>query len=298
MCYRSILLPFDGSPEAARAIPCALWLVRACGATLHVIHAADPAHAALAAPALARAFDDAVPATLEDDLRARVVLHHSTRARAEAVMEAIDAYTAGLVIMTVRAGPPGEDPSEPWGGSRLVRDLLERARVPVLLLPTRYRERLPWRAVTAAVSGEPGSDGALQQAVRLASALAVPLSVVIVQDGAPAAQAAAFGAYADSPQHEYPARLGGLLERGGVGDASGVSLVEPPSVTLCQGEPATSVLEQAAISDAGVVVLGCHRAFGPGRAPVIRRLVERADRALLIVPVVQGSGAHLVLAPG
>ena len=34
--FRSLLLPLDGSPEAAKAAPCALWLGERLGATLHV----------------------------------------------------------------------------------------------------------------------------------------------------------------------------------------------------------------------------------------------------------------------
>ncbi|HEX7942071.1 MAG TPA: universal stress protein, partial [Gemmatimonadaceae bacterium] len=93
--FDSILLPLDGSLQAAKAVPCALWLAERLHATLHVLHSAP--HPIVPAKALERL--SALAAQ-----RARTVLHQTTVDPVHAVLEATREHHVKLVVMTARGG--------------------------------------------------------------------------------------------------------------------------------------------------------------------------------------------------
>jgi len=281
--FASLLLPLDGSPEAAKGAGCALWLAQALGATLHVLHAAAqplPEREALGRLHVAHA------------QRPHVVLHQLPANADAAVLEAIAAYDVDLVVMSTR----GESAS---AGLRLAQRLgtvaqavIERSPVPVLLLPARYREVLPWTSMLAAASGEPAADQALQAAAQLAAALRLKVTVMYAEDGEAALRSMPFGAYADAAHYEYPRRMQGMIERGLAGcTAEECHCVD--QALLRHGDPAAVLLEQAARQASSVLALGWHGALGTGRALVLKRLLERAECALLLLRKPERSGARL-----
>ena len=89
-------------------------------------------------------------------------------------------------------------------------------------------------------------------------------------------------AYADAPHHEYPQRLDHLVERGlaGCGSEEAQCVGE---ILLRRGDPASVLLEQVARHGSSVLALGWHGALGAGRALVLKRLLEEAECALLLV---------------
>jgi nucleotide-binding universal stress UspA family protein len=281
--FASILLPLDGSAEAAKGAGCALWLAEALGATLHVLHATPqplPAHEALARLRILGA------------QRAQVVVHQLSVNAEGAVLGAIAAYGVDLVVMSARGetASAGLELSKRLG--RVAQAVLERSPVPVLLLPARYREALPWTSMLAAASGEAAADQALEAAAQLAAALQLKVCVVHCEDGLAEASAAALGAYADAPHHEFPRRLAGMVERGlaGCTPEEGHCVDQ---VLLARGEPATALLEQVAHHASNVLALGCHGALGAGRASVLKQLIEQAECALLLVCGPERSSARL-----
>jgi nucleotide-binding universal stress UspA family protein len=145
----------------------------------------------------------------------------------------------------------------------IARAVIERSPVPVVLLPLHYRESLPWTSMLAAASGEASADQALEAAVHLAAALRLNVTVVHSGDGPPGA--APLGAYADAPYHEYPQRLKQLVERGLAGCAAEEARCVH-EVLLCQGEPASVLLEQVAATPAVCWRSKRHGALGSRRA--------------------------------
>ncbi|WP_332814035.1 universal stress protein [Ramlibacter sp.] len=282
--FDSVLLALDGSAEAARGASCALWLAGVLDATLHVVHATR--HPLAAADELARL---RVP-----QAQGRQVVVHQLQGAAEpAILEEIEAHRIDLVVMTARGeSASGHAPPTHALGS-VARAVIECTRAPVVLLPARYREAVPWTSMLAAASGEAAADRALDTATRLAAALGIRVTVLHSEGGPAAAGGRALGSvYADAPHHEYPRRLDQLVARG-LARCSQQQAACVDDVLLCRGEPAAMLLEQAARLDSSVVALGWHGALGAGRAPVFKRLLETSDRALLVVRGSEASGARL-----
>lgn len=206
-------------------------------------------------------------AWIADELGAKLHVHSLPENRA--ILGAIAEHAAKLVVS---AG-----------------QVVENCPVPVLVLPTSYREALPWRSMFVAASGERAADQALEAAVMLANELHLNVTVAHCEDARSAG--APLGAYADAPQYEYPGRmdemLRGLLrhtpaERGCI-----------HRVLLCRGDAATQLLGELEEHESSVLALGWHGAFAASRAPVLRRLLDDAPCALLIVRRFERAGVRL-----
>lgn len=281
--FASILLPLDGSPVSSKAAGCALWLAEALGATLHVLHAT--AQPLPGQEALARL---RIPAAE----RARVVVHQLDTAANDAVLAAVTAFAVDLVVMSARgeSAAAGLDLSQRLGA--VAQAVIERSPVPVVLLPVRYREAFPWTSMLAAASGEAAADQALELAVQLGSSLRLNVTVLHSEDGPRVSGAAPLSGYSDTAHHEYPNRLEELVERA----LSGCTREECKcinEVLLRRGDAAEVVLEQLAHQHSSVLALGWHGDLGAGRAPVLKRLLEEAECALLLVRGTEESSTRL-----
>lgn len=282
--FASVLLPLDGSAEATKGAPCAFWLADALGATLHVVHATP--HPVSASHELARLL-------IPHAQGARMVVHQIQGDAEAAVLEEIAAHRIDLVVMSARGESASAEAAPSHRLGSVARAVIERTPAPVVLLPARYRERLPWTSMLAAASGEAAADQALDTAVRLAASLRLKVTVVHSENSNAGTAAAPLGArYADAPQHEYPTRLDQLVERG-LTRCTAEEAHCVGDVLLQRGEPASVLLQQVSRLGSSVLALGWHGALGAGRAPVLKRLLEEAECALLVVRGSEGSRARL-----
>lgn len=276
--FRSLLLPLDGSPEAAKAAGCALWLAERLGATLHVLHAtAQPLPGQEALERL----------RLPSAGRAQVVLHQLAGSAETAVLDAVREHRVELVVMSASGESASAGAALGEGLGSVARAVIGASPVPVVLLPVRYRETLPWRTMLAAASGEPAADRALEAAAQLAAALALRVDVMHSGD-----VPAGAGIYADAPHHEHGRQLQEMVERGLAGCTAEESRCVQ-EVLLRHGDPAVAMLDHVARKGTGLLALGWHGALGGGRAPVLKRLLEEAPCALLLVRAPETSSARL-----
>lgn len=270
----SILLPLDGSPAAVQGVGCAVWLAERLGATLHVLNATP---------------SPVPPAQALDRLRvpakhwSRLVLHQAQALPERAVLDAIGEHTVDLVVMAAR----GESAALEVNLGKLVghvaRSVIEESPVPVLLLPPRYREALPWESALVPTAGEAPSDDALVTAVRLARALGLKVRVVHCTDhGGAEAGDAGLACYADAPHHEYPQRLREMVDRA-VACCSREECECIGEVLLCQGDVAGEILELVERKRASLLALGWHGNFAAGHADVVKRLLQTVTCPVLLV---------------
>jgi nucleotide-binding universal stress UspA family protein len=275
--FASILVPLDGSPDAAEALGCAAWVAGRLGARLHVLSAAPDE---LPAPAALRRLG------VTEEHWPLVTLHQATGGPADAILSAVARHRVDLVVMAARGAGAHEAGAAAAGApgrllGTVARAVAERCPVPVLLLPPGHRQRLPWRRVLAPLSGEADADRALDLAVRLAEAL--DLQVSVAHAAAAGEQAMATRArYADALHHEYPHRLDELVER--VLPAAGPGQVERiEDVALCRGDVAGEILEAIERRRISLLVVGWHGRFQRGRARVLKQLLRGVTVPVLLV---------------
>ncbi len=275
--FSSLLVALDGSELASRALGAAAWLAERLDAELHVLCAAReelPAQQTLERLRVPRA------------IRPRVTLHQAPGFPEKAVLEAIGSLGADLVIMSARGeaaeGDAAEDDPFRLLG-HVTRWVAEQSRVPVLVVPSAYRERLPWTRALVPISGEFEADAALGVAVRLANAVgfAVEVAHVVGAGGEPAGLAAE-ARYADAPYHEYPHRLHELVSR--LLPECGPDECECiENVLLCRGDPGEELFTLIEKHSVSLLVMGWHGRFVRGHAGVVKQLLATIDCPILLV---------------
>lgn len=275
--FPSILVPLDGSRTAARSLGCATWLATRLGARLHLLSATPrelPAREELARLRVPR------------EHWPLIALHQAPAYPAEAILAALVRHDIGLLVMTAR-GETTETSGAEAAPARILghtaRAVIERSPVPVLLLPPRYRETLPWERIVVPVSGEADSDEALATAVHLAHALDLKVSVVHVADPEPGADSLEGRTrYADALHHEYSSQLGELVERVLAGCAP-AECGRIEETVLRRGDVAAELLELVDATRSGLLVLGWRGRLLGGHARVVRRLIRATHLPVLLV---------------
>lgn len=269
-----LLLALDGSAAAAAALGCARWLSARLGLPLHILSAGQP-------PLQVR---DALQRLQVDQCYWPALTLHQARGPAEdAVLAAARELDARFIVMSA-TGQDSEDEDNPFQLlGHVTRYVVERAPVPALVMPPRYRERLPWTRVLVPVSGEVQADSALSVAVSLATALGIEVEVAhVVGEGGEAHGLAAEARYADALHHEYGGRLQDLVGRAlaGCSQASRRCVRE---VRVLRGEPARELLELVAQEEASVLVAGWHGDFVAGHARVLKHMLREIGCPVLMV---------------
>lgn len=273
--FDPIVVPLDGSAAAVKGLRCAAWLAANLSATLHIVSARR-------APLPPQ--DALRRLRVPDNLWGSVLLHQSERFPEQAVLDVATRCGAGLIVMTARGRSSEEREGEGPLLGHVTASIVENANVPVLVLPSAYRERLPWTTVLVPISGEAQADAALTIAVRLGHELDLELTVVHVMSLAARRKGglAAEARYADALHHEYPCRLDELVERAlSHCDRQQAECIK--EVLLRRGDVATALLEVVEERKASVVVVGWHARFTARRARILKALLDGVSCPLLLV---------------
>jgi nucleotide-binding universal stress UspA family protein len=245
-----VLAALDDSPSAARVLAAAAALARALAADVDAIHVnGDGAGVA-----------------------ERVARAHGLTLRGIEGSTVDGLIRAGLAddVVAMAVGARGHpDDSRPLGSTALA--VATSLPKPVLVVPTAARIADAICQVLIPVEGDPAST-IPPMIIELAQATECEDVVLHVQPEA------ALPAFSDQPQHERDAWMGEFLRRY-CHWPTGV-----PRLQTRVGRPEDLVPAVAEEVDADLVALSWSRELSPGRAEVVRAVLERCQRPVLLVP--------------
>jgi nucleotide-binding universal stress UspA family protein len=305
--FRSIGVALDGSAMALRGLSLGIWLSSRLGARVHVLNAGAPGPPDEALTRLG------VPRKYWPALDFRQLGGDA----AAAIIEAEQALSLDLIVMSARGvsgerkrgassdreeGVPSEREegaasaqeedasSEPEAAAppvigHVARDVVQQSAAPILLLPPRYEEDLPWRSALVPLSGELGPDDALTLALRLATALDLSVTVAHVMADGERSAALVDRPYADELHHEYAGRLNELIDRA-CPLCSAADRARIEEFVLGHGDVAAELMAVAEQRCRSVIVVGWYGKLVSGHAHVVKALLERVTCPLLLVKAV------------
>ena len=274
--FSSLLVPLDGSQAAARGLGCAVWLAQRLKARLHLLTATDAARSPR---------DELLRLGVAERHWQQIELHQMSEPPEKAIVEATARHHVRIVVMSA-CGQSFERTE--WRDSEQVlghvaRFVIERCPVPVLLLPPRYREVLPWERLVVPVSGAVACDDALTVAARLACALDLTVHAVHVADPSSRDEGLEVRArYSDALHHEYSGQFDELMGHSlPLLDARERSRIE--AVRLSSGDVLGRLLELVRREHGSAVVVGWHGTLASGHAELLKALIREITNPLLLV---------------
>ncbi len=277
--YKTLLVPLDGSPFSAKALPVAVDIARRTGAEIHVTTVLDPSAYVPFVPGevlvpvmdtdaleARRAADTAAIQTVAANLSADGVSAVGTLLEGtvvEAIAEHAVSIKADLIIMTTH-GRSGLE--RLWLGS-VATAFLQRAPAPVFLIRPSHGPdepvKLPHGKVLVPLDGSAFGDAILPHATRLGEALgeSIELFTVAIPHAIPMAPFGADSLLADEgdltrQEHEAQQRLKGLTESMPEGTTTEVST----DMTA-----ARAIIEHANQINAGAIAMATHGRTGLAR---------------------------------
>ncbi len=259
-----ILIPLDGSRRALDSLGVATWLGARLGARLHIINAGPrcPVDEALARLGV------------DEHHRPRLAIHQIEAPAADAILSSVEHYGIGLVIMTAFGEGGPSDASQAVG--HVTREVIERAAVPVLVLPPNYQPAFPWHSTLVPLSGEPITDESLTTALQLAHRL--ELNVAIAHVAGPAGP----GRYVDQAHHEFVQMLDQLVVSA-CPTCSAEERARIEAFHLAQGDVGDELIRLVEEKGIGLLVLGWHGQFMIGHAHVLKRLMGQVRCPIVLV---------------
>jgi nucleotide-binding universal stress UspA family protein len=172
------------------------------------------------------------------------------------------------IVLGLRGRPGAGDPLGP-----VTADVARAVQVPVILVPPDTSLQFRLRRVLVPLKEDPATAASL--ATTIEDIRAADLEVIVVH----VADAASIPAFQDQAQHETEAWAHEFVAR--------YVPVTPKEVRFewRVGDPAQQMMAVAAEAGVDLIALGWARDLGPGRATVVRRLMERSRVPLLLLPV-------------
>ncbi len=299
--YKTLLLPLDGSPFSAKAIPVAAAFAKQSGAALHLVTVLDPSAYVPFVPGevLVPVMDtDALAARRsadEEAIRAvaQSLVNEGLKATGsviegtvvEALSEHALAIGADMVIMTTH-GRSGLE--RLWLGS-VATSFLHRAPCPVFLVrpsgdsSPKPTTPLPGGSMLVPLDGSTFADAILPHAVAFSQSIGIPITLftVAIPNAIPMAPFGTEALLADEgdltrQEHEAQKRLEAIAASLPVGATVDVST----DMTA-----ARAIIEKAATSGAEVIAMATHGRTGIARlvlGSVADAVLRGAPQAMLL----------------
>lgn len=305
----TLVVPLDGSLEAAAALPIARTLADAESATIHVVYVSDePLSPSGLVDRLGVAPEELVGAVLTrrvgapadeivrqaTELGSRLIVM-SSHAAQDALPGAPASALPGAPASALPGAPatalPGASASRPARRGSLgeaTREVLRQAPCPVVLVPP-GRPSSPWplRQILLPHDGIPTTATAIARATDLARRSRAELAVLHIASPhlAPNAGSGALATprYLDQPQHEWPSWAGEFMDRftalGGAPQEVRMRLF------LATGEPADAIVDFVNDHHTDLVVIAWVSGWEPEQRPTMRKVIDQAPVPLLIFPL-------------
>jgi nucleotide-binding universal stress UspA family protein len=251
---KTVLAALDNSAAAHPVLSVAIEIARIFGAAVDAVHARETD--GTTAEAAARAAE--VPfRTIPGPVRPALVA-----AAAEERVRAVVLGTRGS-----RGGP------RPAGHVAL--EIAASVRKPVVIVPPQCGPSYRLRSVLVPMSAEPFTSSALEQTIDLAKESDIEVIVLHVHD------MRSLPSFEDQPQHDVEAWAREFVARW-------VPVLDPEHVRIEQrvGIPSEEIVEAAGTMGADLVVLGWAQDLSPGRAAVVRAMLERVEVPVALVRIV------------
>ena len=319
--YGTILIPLDSSPFSERALPVATALARTTGGKLVLVRAASAsvlpgAHSAdlqgrqiqkedlfisadaggagrtaaqIRAVEEAKRYLEGIAGRLaEQGFQAKVAVPYA--AAAEGILTEIDVQAADLVVMCTH----GQSGLGRWIYGSVAEEVLAHSPVPVLLVrptgtPVVLSPEPGGSQLLVPLDGSTFAEAALPHATTLARAFGGSILLVYVvvppyvpyteMPAAPAGAAEVANMIVEEALEKaerYLADVSERLRRDGL----------PVQTTVCKGSPADTILRQALVVDARLIVMATHGRTGLRRlllGSVAHEVVHRALLPVLLV---------------
>jgi nucleotide-binding universal stress UspA family protein len=284
--FKTILVPLDGSPLAAKALPYAKFLARKAGGHLALVRAVDSRaqEKELGLRPEAEADLSAVAA----DVRAQgleVESHVYMGEAAKAIELAADSVAADIIVMSTH----GRSGLARWAYGSVAERVLRLGTWPVVLIPAHYEQALDLErpgTIVVPLDGSDLAEQALEPAAELAHLIgggSLTLLQVIEPPNVAYAGAELNGFYPimdnDAWIEGAKPYLDGVAHRP---VAAGLSV----SAETLIGYPAATIADLAARKNAAAIVMASHGRTGFARAvlgSVAAGVVQRATVPTLIV---------------
>jgi nucleotide-binding universal stress UspA family protein len=275
---KTVLVALDGSRESMRALP----LARTIAAQLHCVpHVLHVAAASMPAETARAKLGLDMPHLRELPLRLRV------GEPADCILEEAAGPDIQLLVMTtVAAGDPERDLGSvamrvAVGTPRPILGLRpEVGREPSAVAPPVHRLLLP-------LDGSLSTASAVRPATSLARRLGASVDVLYIVPPGSASSKKQRGSivaprYVDQPHHEWSTWENELKERLLV-ESAGFSPGADSDVHVQQGEPGEEIVRFARQGRYDAIVLVRRSGLEPGRAAILRSVIQRSPCPLLMV---------------
>jgi nucleotide-binding universal stress UspA family protein len=271
-----VLVALDGSSAAATALPLARRVATRLGARLEILHVVPDG-----AP------DPAVWDRLHRDLAEHesVVIRSQAGEPAAAILEA--AAEPGVTVLVLATH--GREVEPPSRLGRVGEALVSRTIRPILLVRPEAaagRDVEPLRRVLLPLDGTPTTAFLLPPAIELARRLGFGIDLLHVAplDSGPPDEPGSLGAprYVDQAHHEWPGWAREIVDR------LRACLPEPPPgvpirAFLARGDIGEEIVRFAVEHGEHAIVLVRRSGLEPGRARVLRAVLERMPCPALLV---------------
>lgn len=308
--FKKILLPFDGSPTAAAALPYASWLADALNADVEVVTVA-PSRAVLRGGVTTDLEDDDIGVSILSQAAHKNVenAHGAARERASTIASTVaqslrvegliaesrviegDPAESILTIANESAGTlivistHGRSGPQRWMLGSVTDKVIRNSATPVLV--TTAHDGTHINAIVVPLDGSEWAEHSLPHAEHLAKRMSLPIHLVrsvslasmgygLIEDGP--AQYADLAESTESLAHEYMEEIADRVRKNGV---------EHVEISITNGPTDAAIVDEIGVDGDKLTVMTSHGRSGINRwvlGSVADRVIRHGAGPVLLVP--------------